>query len=232
LLAAEGASEAPEREGAVVAHAESEGNGRPAAPLRRELVGRPLADLHALAREHGVPRYRLLRKEELIGALAGDGPAAVAASEERAVSAAPAIVVSEPSSGSVELLEAAQRLVHELSSSASAPGASDLEEILGSPATRLLIARNENGEIVGMLTLVVFRIPTGMRAWIEDVVVDERARRHGVGERLTQEALKIAGDAGARTVDLTSRRERQAANRLYRKLGFNRRETNVYRFEL
>ncbi len=231
---AEGATEAPEREGAVATRAEPAGNGRPPAPAREDLVGRPLADLHALAREHGVPRYRLLRKEELIGALAGDGPGPVSAPEERTVPAelaVPAIAVSEASSGSVELLEAVQRLVHELSSSASAPGASDLEEIAGSRATRLLVARNEDDEIVGMLTLALFRIPTGVRAWIEDVVVDERARRHGVGEKLTREALRIAGDAGARTVDLTSRRERQAANRLYRKLGFKRRETNVYRFE-
>jgi ribosomal protein S18 acetylase RimI-like enzyme len=83
---------------------------------------------------------------------------------------------------------------------------------------------------VGTLTLVLFRIPTAMRAWIEDVVVDESARGAGVGEALTLAALERAADAGARTVDLTSRPSREAANRLYTRLGFELRETNVYRW--
>jgi ribosomal protein S18 acetylase RimI-like enzyme len=217
-------------EGAPEAVGEPEGNGGAPALPRSEVVGRPLADLHELAREHGVPRYRLLRKEELIGALAGDDPMPVGVAEEPAPPAAPAVAVSDERSISVELLEAVQRLVHQLSPNASAPGASDLEEIVSSPMTRLLVAR-ENGEIVGMLTLVVYRIPTGVCAWIEDVVVDEGARERGVGQALTREAMRIATDARARTVDLTSRRERQAANRMYRKLGFKQRDTNIYRFE-
>ena len=80
-----------------------------------------------------------------------------------------------------------------------------------------------------MLTLVVFPIPTGVRAWIEDVVVTASARGQGVGALLTREAVRIAGEEGARTVDLTSRPDREAANRLYARLGFERRETNVYR---
>jgi ribosomal protein S18 acetylase RimI-like enzyme len=87
-------------------------------------------------------------------------------------------------------------------------------------------------EIVGLLTLVVFRIPTGVRAWIEDVVVDESARGHGVGEALNRAALHDARRRGAKTVDLTSRPSRAAANRLYQRLGFIARETNVYRYEL
>jgi ribosomal protein S18 acetylase RimI-like enzyme len=82
-----------------------------------------------------------------------------------------------------------------------------------------------------MLTLVVFRIPTGLRAWIEDVVVDEGARGRGVGAALNQAAIRLAGEHGARTVDLTSRPSREVANRLYSRLGFVPRETNVYRFE-
>jgi ribosomal protein S18 acetylase RimI-like enzyme len=82
-----------------------------------------------------------------------------------------------------------------------------------------------------MLTLVVFRIPTGVRAWIEDVVVDQDARGRGVGAALNQAAIRLAGEHGARTVDLTSRPSREAANRLYSRLGFVPRETNVYRFE-
>jgi ribosomal protein S18 acetylase RimI-like enzyme len=130
-----------------------------------------------------------------------------------------------------ELVAAMEHLVRQLSSSSAPPTASELEELVASPATRLLIARDDAAGVIGTLTLVLFRIPTGVRAWIEDVVVDEGARGRGIGQALTHEALRIARDAGARTVDLTSRPDRVAANRLYEKLGFRRRETNVYRIE-
>jgi ribosomal protein S18 acetylase RimI-like enzyme len=129
-----------------------------------------------------------------------------------------------------ELVAALTRLLPQLSSSAPAPTAAELDEIAASPATVLLVARLD-GRIVGSLTLALFRIPTGMRAWIEDVVVDEAARGHGVGDALNRAALEIAAERGARTVDLTSRPSREAANRLYRRLGFQARETNVYRFD-
>ncbi len=129
-----------------------------------------------------------------------------------------------------ELVEAMVRLLPQLSSSAPAPTSAELDEIATSPATVLLVARLD-GRIVGSLTLALFRIPTGMRAWIEDVVVDEAARGHGVGDALNRAALEIAAERGARTVDLTSRPSREAANRLYRRLGFQARETNVYRFD-
>jgi ribosomal protein S18 acetylase RimI-like enzyme len=129
-----------------------------------------------------------------------------------------------------ELVEAMARLLPQLSSSAPAPTSAELDEIATSPATVLLVARLD-GRIVGSLTLALFRIPTGMRAWIEDVVVDEAARGHGVGDALNRAALEIAAERGARTVDLTSRPSREAANRLYRRLGFQARETNVYRFD-
>jgi ribosomal protein S18 acetylase RimI-like enzyme len=122
-------------------------------------------------------------------------------------------------------------LVAQLSRSSSAPSAAEVEEIVRSPACHLLLASDGDGGIVGMLTLVVFRIPTGLRAWIEDVVVDEDARGRGVGAALNQAALRLAAELGARTVDLTSRPSREAANRLYRRLGFVERGTNVYRFE-
>ncbi len=129
------------------------------------------------------------------------------------------------------LPEVVERLVRQLSRSSPAPSAAELEEIVRSPASHLLLARDADGEIVGMLTLAVFRIPTGLRAWIEDVVVDEAARGRGVGAELTNAAIRLAGQRGARTVDLTSRPSREAANRLYQRLGFVQRETNVYRFE-
>ena len=85
---------------------------------------------------------------------------------------------------------------------------------------------------MGMLTLVTFRLPTGVRAWIEDVVVDSSLRGRGIGEALTKAALDVATSAGARTVDLTSRPSRESANRLYARVGFEMRETNVYRYTM
>ena len=132
-----------------------------------------------------------------------------------------------------ELVSAFRRLVPQLSSSAPAPTADQLREMIESPCTTVLLARaRAGGDIVGSLTLAVFRIPTGVRAWIEDVVVDSSARGRGVGEALSREALRLAVEKGARTVELTSRPSRAAANRLYRRLGFVERETRVYRYTL
>ena len=131
-----------------------------------------------------------------------------------------------------ELVDAFQRLIPQLSRSNPSPTREELDEIVRSAASHLLVARDGDGRIVGSLTLVLFRIPTAVRAWIEDVVVDESARGQGVGEALNREALRVAGGAGARTVDLTSRPSREAANRLYQRLGFEQRDTNVYRIEL
>jgi ribosomal protein S18 acetylase RimI-like enzyme len=139
--------------------------------------------------------------------------------------------VEEATAASAELTAAVGRLVGQLSATARAPTAEELQALVDSPATRLLVARDDDDNIVGSLTLALFRIPTGLRAWIEDVVVDEAARGQGVGETLTMEALRLAHGAGARTVDLTVRREREAAERLYRRLGFKRRSTSVYRRE-
>ena len=129
------------------------------------------------------------------------------------------------------LVSAVARLVPQLSSSTLPPTRVELEVIVAGPSTMLLLARKDRA-VMGMLTLAIFRIPTGIRAWIEDVVVDGAARGQGVGEALTREALRIAGTHGARTVELTSRPTREAANRLYQRLGFERRETNVYRFSV
>jgi ribosomal protein S18 acetylase RimI-like enzyme len=131
-------------------------------------------------------------------------------------------------SASDELVEAFGRLLPQLSRSAEALDAEKLQALVNWPGSHLLVARVD-GRIMGTLTLVTFPIPTGLRAWIEDVVVDELARGHGVGAALTQEAVRLAGDAGARTIDLTSRPSRAAANRLYERLGFHVRDSKVYR---
>ncbi len=131
----------------------------------------------------------------------------------------------------VELLDAFHSLIPQLSASSSPITMAELQEIVDDSATVVLVAR-DGGVIVGLLTLAMFRIPTGMRAWIEDVVVDGRARGKGVGEALNRAALVTARQRGAKTVDLTSRPSREAANRLYQRIGFVRRDTNVYRYEL
>ena len=143
-----------------------------------------------------------------------------------------AVSVSEAQSVDDELVDAFTRLIPQLSQSNPPPTRDELEELVRSEASHLLVARDDSGNIVGSLTLVVFRIPTAVRAWIEDVVVDESARGQGIGEALNREALRLAGELGARTVDLTSRPSREAANRLYQRIGFKPRETNVYRYEL
>ena len=128
-----------------------------------------------------------------------------------------------------EVGEAFARLLPQLSSSAPPLDQAGLEDLVGCQANTVLIARSE-GTITGMLTLVMFPLPTGLRAWIEDVVVDESARGQGIGELLTREALRRAREAGARTVDLTSRPSRVAAGRLYERLGFTVRDSRLYRF--
>jgi ribosomal protein S18 acetylase RimI-like enzyme len=139
-------------------------------------------------------------------------------------------VISVEAAGSVddELCAAVTALVPQLSSSSPTPSRADLERIVTDPATTLFVAR-DRGRIVGMLTLAVFRIPTGVRAWIEDVVVDDAARGGGVAGALVQAALDLSSRLGARTVDLTSRPHREAAHRLYLRMGFEVRRTSVYR---
>jgi len=133
-----------------------------------------------------------------------------------------------------ELVAAFERLIPQLSSSNPAPTETELAAICESEASVLLIAvdREADDRILGSLSLAWFRIPTGVRAWIEDVVVDEAARGHGVGELLNRAALDRARELGAKTVDLTSRPSREAANRLYQRIGFVARDTNVYRYSL
>ena len=130
-----------------------------------------------------------------------------------------------------ELDSAFRRLMPQLSASPPPPTLDQLREMIESPCTTVLLARDGGtGAIIGTLTLVVFRIPTGVRAWIEDVVVESSARGRGVGEALSREALRLALERGARTVELTSRPSREAANRLYQRLGFVARDTIVYRY--
>ncbi|GAC1537477.1 MAG: hypothetical protein NVS3B12_21510 [Acidimicrobiales bacterium] len=137
-------------------------------------------------------------------------------------------VVADPSA---DVVEAFAQLIPQLSSSNSPPGPDEIAEMIAGPGTTVFVARLGT-QIVGTLTLVVFRIPTGLRAWIEDVVVDDAARGVGAGAALTQAAIDLATELGAKTVDLTSRPSREAANRLYQRLGFEQRTSNLYRFTI
>ena len=144
--------------------------------------------------------------------------------------------VADPSEVTEEFAAAFGRLVPQLSKSAEMPAVVELAEIVRSPATVLLVAYAEGddaegGNIIGSLTLVLFRIPTGLRARIEDVVVDESARGAGVGKALNLAAMERAAAEGARSIDLTSSPAREAANEMYLSLGFKQRDTNVYRVE-
>jgi ribosomal protein S18 acetylase RimI-like enzyme len=151
------------------------------------------------------------------------------------------LTIEEAGEVTGELVDAFARLIPQLSKSSPPPTADELQSMVDAAGTFLLLARLSSdgeptgpgqGTIVGTLTLVVFRIPTAVRAWIEDVVVDEAAAGRGIGTALTEYALDLARDAGARTVDLTSRPSREAANHMYQRIGFSPRETNVYRFDV
>lgn len=129
-----------------------------------------------------------------------------------------------------ELYQALERLMPQLSP-LPLPAREELAEIIAAPGCTLLAVRlTEDGPVIGMLSLVVFRVPTGVRAWIEDVVVDESARGQGAGAALTRAALNQARALGAKCVELTSRPAREAANRLYQQMGFTQPETNFYRY--
>ncbi len=132
-----------------------------------------------------------------------------------------------------ELLEAFQRLVPQLTNNNPPPARDDLLALIRSGCSTLLMARHPDarGYIAGALCLTVYRVPTGVRAVIEDVIVDKSARGQGIGEALVRRGLEIARGKGASGVTLTSNPKREAANRLYQRMGFAKRETNAYLFK-
>ncbi len=152
-------------------------------------------------------------------------------SEQSETSKLDDVVVAAVDAVDDEVVEAFDRLIPQLSSSSPPPTREHLRALVDSPDTVLLVAR-VGGQILGSLTLAFYRIPTGTKAWIEDVVVDDAARGRGVGELLNRSALDEARARGAKDVSLTSRPSREAANRLYQRIGFEPRTTNVYRYTL
>lgn len=130
-----------------------------------------------------------------------------------------------------ELYEAFQRLVPQLTQNNPPPTQEELAALINEPSSTLMLARNESGQIVGALSLTVYRVPTGVRSIIEDVIVDVSARGQGIGEALMQRAIETAREKGASNIALTSNPLRVAANALYLKMGFQKRETNAYQMK-
>jgi ribosomal protein S18 acetylase RimI-like enzyme len=141
------------------------------------------------------------------------------------------IEISEIQQADEAVLTSVNRLLPQLSKSAKLIDIKQLNRLTESECTRLYFAK-EGTEVLGMLSLVVFPIPTGIKAWIEDVVVDERARGKGVGKALMKKALAEAVNLGTKSIDLTSRPSRETANKLYQSIGYQERETNVYRYKI
>ena len=142
------------------------------------------------------------------------------------------ITYSELTEVSVAALTSINKLLPQLSAKASKLTLNDLQDLADSESTRIFLASDDSSQISGMLSLIVMRIPTGKKAWIEDVVVDEGARGMGVGKSLMNHAKENAKNLGVKSVDLTSRPSRLDANRLYKSLGYQIRETNVYRYSI
>jgi ribosomal protein S18 acetylase RimI-like enzyme len=130
-----------------------------------------------------------------------------------------------------ELYEAFQRLVPQLTDNNPPPSLNDLADLVRDASSTLMVARDDRGEIVGALTLAIYRVPTGIRSIIEDVIVDNSARGQGIGDALMKYAINLAREKGAQNISLTSNPMREAANRLYLRVGFKKRETNAYQYK-
>jgi len=140
--------------------------------------------------------------------------------------------IIQPKEITEEILIAFKILIHQLSPNKKPPSKKDLEEIVNSENSILFVAQDENGKITGALTLLINRIPTGQKVWIEDVVVDSKIRGKGIGRKLTQFAIDYSVKRGIKEINLTSNSSRIAGNKLYQKLGFIKRDTNVYRLSI
>jgi ribosomal protein S18 acetylase RimI-like enzyme len=141
--------------------------------------------------------------------------------------------IEEIQKNSSELTDPINKLLSQLNEKANPLKEEDIEEMIASPANRLFIARrSDNKEIVGMLTLIVYRIPVWKKGWIEDLVVDEKYRNFGVATKLLKYAIESAKADGVLSLNFTSNPEREAANKFYNSLGFEKRDTNVYRIKL
>jgi ribosomal protein S18 acetylase RimI-like enzyme len=130
-----------------------------------------------------------------------------------------------------EIYDAFQRLVPQLTNNNPPPSLDELTALVRDPSSTLMVARSDAGKIIGALTLAVYRVPTGIRSIIEDVIVDNSARGQGIGEALMARAIEVAREKGASNISLTCNPMRESANRLYQRMGFKKRETNAYQYK-
>jgi ribosomal protein S18 acetylase RimI-like enzyme len=136
------------------------------------------------------------------------------------------VKIERVTEASDELVATIHALLPQLTEARTPPTLEQLQDVVGNQT--LLLARNDEGAVLGTLTFVLYRVSSGVKGRIEDVIVDESARGQGVGEALVREGMRLANEAGVLMLELTSMPYRQAANRLYRRLGFVRKPTNVY----
>jgi len=136
------------------------------------------------------------------------------------------VKIEHVTTASDELVETIRALLPQLTEARTPPTLAQLQEVVSNQT--LLVARDDDGSILGTLTFVLYRVSSGVKGRIEDVIVDESARGKGVGEALVREGMRRANDAGVLMLELSSMPYRQAANRLYKRLGFVRKPTNVY----
>lgn len=128
------------------------------------------------------------------------------------------------------MVNAFEKLIPQLSPNSAVPSKSELEDLINCDNTLVILA--EEDKIIGTLTLVFTKIPTGNKVWIEDVIVDNAARGKGVGEELIRYAIEYVNSKGIKQINLTSTPDKTVANKLYQKIGFIKRETNVYRLTI
>jgi ribosomal protein S18 acetylase RimI-like enzyme len=125
-----------------------------------------------------------------------------------------------------ELVETIERLLPQLTEARTPPTLAQLQEVVTNQT--MLAARDDDGRIIGTMTFILYRVASGVKGRIEDVIVDESVRGQGIGEALVREGMQLANEAGVLMLELTSMPYRQSANRLYKRLGFVRKPTNVY----
>ncbi|HEY4520964.1 MAG TPA: GNAT family N-acetyltransferase [Candidatus Paceibacterota bacterium] len=130
-----------------------------------------------------------------------------------------------------QALKEINSLIHQLSPRLPKCSMELLQRIAADDNLELWTAK-DGERIVGMATLAIVVIPESPRAQIEDVVVDEQYRGQGLGERLSTKLIERAREKKIPTITLSSRADRVAANKLYQKLGFQMKETNIYRLKL
>lgn len=141
------------------------------------------------------------------------------------------ISIKEVSSCDDPLVPFLLKLLPQLSSSALVPSDEQVRVLLTQESTTVLAA-TDGRNVFGTTTLVTYVTLTGVRCRVEDVVVSSEARGRGLGRQMTAKAVEHARSAGARTIDLTSRPTRKAANSMYQSMGFELRDSNTYRLAL